>query len=186
MSILYETNDSFIINNNEKDENNKSLNSNNSIELSIFLILDEIIKKNKKLPNYKKIIISQKKQIFSLNKTPKINLLQYLYRVIKYIGIERSTLISALIYLNRFINTTTIYLTEFNIHQILIISIIISYKMNEDIIYTNDFLSEVAGISLNIFNELEIEYFKLINYNLFISEKEYTKYKIVLDNYCYK
>ena len=47
MSIVYETNDSFIIDNSEKDENNKSLYSNNSIELSIFLILDEIIKKIK-------------------------------------------------------------------------------------------------------------------------------------------
>ena len=186
MSILYKTNDSFIIKNNEEDENNKSLSSNNSIELSIFLILDDIIKKNKKLPNYKKIIISQKKQIFSLNKKPKINLLQYLYRVIKYIDIERSTLISAIIYLNRFINLNTIYLTEFNIHQILVISIIISFKMNEDIIYNNDFLCEVAGISLTMFNELEIEYFKLINYKLFISEKEYTKYKNLFENYCYK
>ena len=47
MSILYESNDSFTTNNSDEDENNQSLYSNNSIELSIFLILNEIIKKNK-------------------------------------------------------------------------------------------------------------------------------------------
>ena len=58
--------------------------------------------------------------------------------------------------------------------------------MNEDIIYTNNFLCEVAGINLKIFNQLQIEFFKLINYNLCISEKEFTKYKKLLENYCYK
>jgi hypothetical protein len=186
MSILYESNDSFTTNNSDEDENNQSLYSNNSIELSIFLILNEIIKKNKNSSQYKKIVIIQKKQIFSLNKIPKINLLQYLHRIVQYCEIERSTLISALIYLDRFIQNTNIYLTEFNIHQILMISIIISYKMNEDIIYTNNFLCEVAGINLKIFNQLQIEFFKLINYNLCISEKEFTKYKKLLENYCYK
>jgi hypothetical protein len=186
MSLInYERNNSITTQNSDKDVLNKSLGSDNSIELSIHLLLKEILKKNKSLPTYKIIVSKQRKQIFSLNKIPKISILEYLYRIINYIEIERTTLISALIYMNRVLSLDSFFLTEFNVHQILLMSIITSYKMNEDNVYGNDFMSEVAGISLKNFNKLEIEFLDLISYKLMIYEDEFLNYKELLENYCY-
>ena len=186
MSLInYERNNSLTTQNSDKDVLNKSLGLDNSIELSIHLLLKEILKKNKSLPTYKIIVSKQRNQIFSLSKIPKINILQYLYRIINYIEIERTTLISALIYMNRVLSLDSFFLTEFNVHQILLMCIITSYKMNEDIIYGNDFMSEVAGISLKNFNKLEIEFLDLISYKLMIYEDEFLNYKELLENYCY-
>ena len=186
MSLInYERNNSLTTQNSDKDVLNKSLGLDNSIELSIHLLLKELLKKNKSLPNYKIIVSKQRKQIFSLSKIPKIGILEYLYRIINYIEIERTTLISALIYMNRVLSLDSFFLTEFNVHQILLMCIITSYKMNEDIIYGNDFMSEVAGISLKKFNKLEIEFLDLISYKLMIYEDEFLNYKELLENYCY-
>jgi hypothetical protein len=186
MSLInYERNNSLTTQNSDKDVLNKSLGLDNSIELSIHLLLKELLKKNKSLPNYKIIVSKQRNQIFSLSKIPKINILEYLYRIINYIEIERTTLISALIYMNRVLSLDSFFLTEFNVHQILLMCIITSYKMNEDIIYGNDFMSEVAGISLKKFNKLEIEFLDLISYKLIIYEDEFLNYKELLENYCY-
>ena len=186
MSLInYERNNSSTTQNSDKDVLNKSLGLDNSIELSIHLLLKELLKKNKSLPNYKIIVSKQRNQIFSLSKIPKINILEYLYRIINYIEIERTTLISALIYMNRVLSLDSFFLTEFNVHQILLMCIITSYKMNEDIIYGNDFMSEVAGISLKKFNKLEIEFLDLISYKLIIYEDEFLNYKELLENYCY-
>ena len=186
MSLInYERNNSLTTQNSDKDVLNKSLGLDNSIELSIHLLLKEILKKNKSLPTYKIIVSKQRKQIFSLSKIPKIGILEYLYRIINYIEIERTTLISALIYMNRVLSLDSFFLTEFNVHQILLMCIITSYKMNEDNVYGNDFMSEVAGISLKKFNKLEIEFLDLISYKLMIYEDEFLNYKELLENYCY-
>ena len=186
MSLInYERNNSLTTQNSDKDVLNKSLGLDNSIELSIHLLLKELLKKNKSLPNYKIIVSKQRKQIFSLSKIPKIGILEYLYRIINYIEIERTTLISALIYMNRVLSLDSFFLTEFNVHQILLMCIITSYKMNGDNVYGNDFMSEVAGISLKNFNKLEIEFLDLISYKLMIYEDEFLNYKELLENYCY-
>lgn len=187
MSILFdEENDSFTENSDDNKDNNSSLNKDNSIELSIYLIINELIKRTKNLSNYKKILSKQNRDIFTLKKIPKINLLQYLDRVTKYLQIERSTLIIGLIYFDRIILNNCIYVTEYNVHQLILISLIISYKNNEDITFENDYLSEIGGIKLKFFTQLEIKYLELIDYNLFVSIDEFLKYKNLLKNYCFK
>ena len=157
----------------------------NNIELSISLLLTEIIEKNKKNPYYKKYIKRQNK-LFLSKKIPKITILEYLYRITKYMNIEKSTLISSLIYLDRLINENYFFLTYFNIHKILIICIILSIKYNEDDIFGNDYYSEISGIPLKEFNKLEFEVFKYLKFNFYIKSEDYKKYEEYLDNYCYK
>ena len=89
----------------------------NNIELSISLLLTKIIEKNKTNPNYKKLIKRQNK-LFLSKKIPKISILEYLYRITKYTYIEKSTLISSLIYIDRLINENVLFLTYYNVHKI--------------------------------------------------------------------
>ena len=163
-----------------------SLTSDNSIELSISLIIEEIIKRNKQHPLYKKFLKKQNKSIFNTNKIPRISILEYLHRINQFSEIERSTLICTLIYLDRITKTNSIMLTEYNVHRLLSMSIIVSIKYNEDVIYDNMDFSKIAGISLKEFNKIETEFLLILNFKLYIKEIEFQQYKKYLDNYCYK
>jgi hypothetical protein len=156
-----------------------------SISLSISAILEELLKQNKQLSSYKKKIYEQSKMVFSCHKKPKISILEYINRIIKYTYLEKSSLIVSLIYLDR-ICQNDILLTDYNIHRLLLISIIISIKINEDKIFGNNYYAEVGGISIKEFNSIESDFVNFINYYLFVTEEEYFKYKMYLENYFLK
>ena len=153
------------------------------ISLSIATILEELLIQNSKLSYYKKKIYEQSKMVFSSHKKPKISILDYINRIIKYTYVEKSSLIVSLIYLDR-ICQNDILLTDYNIHRLLFISIIISIKMNEDRVYANDYYAQVAGVPLKELNNIESEFLVLNNFNFFVSEEEYLKYKIYLEKGC--
>ena len=163
-----------------------SLTSDNSIELSISLILEEIIQRNKEHPSYKKLLKKQSKSIFNMNKIPKITVLEYLHRINQFTELERSTLICTLIYLDRITKSNLIILTEYNVYRLLLMSIIVSIKYNEDVNFLNDYYCKIAGLNLKEFNKIEAEYVYCINFNFFIKDNEFQTYKKYLENYCYK
>ena len=148
-------------------------------------VINALLNKNRKLKMYKQKIKDQSKMIFSSKKIPKISISEYIQRIIEYTEIENSSLIMSLIYLDR-ICKKDIMITEHNIHLFLLMSLIISIKINEDLIYDNNYYSKVAGISIKEFNQLESEFLKLINFKLYISEEEFLKYKFYLEHFTYK
>ena len=118
---------------------------------------------------------------FQHDNVPKISLFDYLYRIQKYTGIENSTLILALIYIDRICSKKKIILTKYNIHRLLFTSIIIAIKYNEDINYNNLFYSKVAGISVKELIKLEGDFLKIINFELFVQDDLYQKYNDYLN-----
>jgi hypothetical protein len=64
------------------------------------------------------------------------------------------------------------------------VSSVIALKYNEDDIYSNKYYASVGGISMKELYALEVEFLKLINYSLFISDDLYEKYKGYLKKYC--
>ena len=152
------------------------------ISLSISTILEELLIQNSKLSYYKKKIYEQSKMVFSSHKKPKISILDYINRIIKYTYVEKSSLIVSLIYLDR-ICQNDILITDYNIHRLLLISIIMSIKINEDQIFNNNYYAEVGGVSIKEFNSIESDFVNYINYYLFVTEEEFFKYKRFLENY---
>ena len=152
------------------------------ISLSISAILEELLIQNSKLSYYKKKIYEQSKMVFSSHKKPKISILDYINRITKYTYVEKSSLIVSLIYLDR-ICQNDILITDYNIHRLLLISIIMSIKINEDQIFNNNYYAEVGGVSIKEFNSIESDFVNYINYYLFVTEEEFFKYKRFLENY---
>jgi len=140
-------------------------------------ILKEIISQNKKKLNYKKIIKLQKESNFSANESPQISILDYLYRIKKYSNLENNTLICSLIYIDKLCTLNETVLTDLNIHRILFTAILLSIKYNEDLIYRMEFYAKIAGVSLKELQKLESEFLEKINFELFISEEDFEKYK---------
>ena len=151
-------------------------NYNEKLIISISLILENIIQQNKKMKNYKKIFKSQKKFSFFDDEKPDISIKDYLNRINCYCKPEESTFIISLIIIDRLCCESKIILNDFNIHRILFSSVLISIKFNEDKSFDHKYYSSVAGISMLELKVLEMDFLKLINYNVFISKEIFEKY----------
>ena len=105
---------------------------NKSLIKSISQTLESILENNKQLPNFKEILKSQAKMVFSANLIPNISIEDYLIRIQMYSNIEKSTLIISLILIDRLCQLSNLTLTYHNIHRIIFSAILISIKYNED------------------------------------------------------
>ena len=155
---------------------NHELNSNISISLL------NLITSNKLKKNYKEILKKQKSMLFSLKQLPKISVGDFIYRIVYYAKIEDATLISGLIYLDRFCKKKKIILTEYNIHRLLFISILVAIKFLEDKYFTNIFYSKICGIKTEILNKMEYEFVCGLNFEMYIEKDFFYKYQDLLLN----
>ena len=149
---------------------------NNHPELIFAKILLHILSENKKSKDYFKKINSNQDGHFTFKMKPGISLLDYLRRILKYLKIEYSTLIIAMIYIDR-ICKEKVFLNEYNIHRIMLISIYMAYTYNEDYIYDNKYLALVSGLNRNEMVLLEEDFLDLIEFKLFVSDEIFEQYK---------
>jgi hypothetical protein len=140
-------------------------------------IIAEIIQENKKKGEDKA------NSLFFCKAKPAINITEYLMRIVKYAKIEESTLIVALIYIDRLCDLNNFNLTESNIHRVVLLCIICAAKFNEDEIYSNAFYAKIGGISKEELHLLEIEFLKMVKYSLFIKNDLFLQYKAYLKQY---
>ena len=117
---------------------------------------------------------------FNSKDVPKISIKDYLIRIQRYSKCTNECLISSYIHLNYLINKKDLILTYYNIHRLLLISIMVCTKFYEDEFYDNKMWSSIGGISLNELNTLEIIYCQLIEYNLYISSLDFKNYENLL------
>jgi hypothetical protein len=176
-----EYNSSSNISSNYQSPKNTST-KNNTISSSInpYIIytktLLHILSENKKSNDYYKKIESNYDGHFTYKVKPPITLFDYLKRIIKYLKIEFSTLIISMIYIDR-ICKERVFINEYNIHRVMLISIYIAYTFNEDCIHDNNYLALVSGISKKEMVLLENEFLELIDFKLFVSDDTFNEYK---------
>lgn len=144
--------------------------------------LNSIMEDNKNSPNFKEILKNSKKSVFCKNcKAPKISLFDYLVRIQSYSFLEKNSLITSLIYIDKLCEIGNIYLTQYNIHRIVFAAILVAIKYNEDCTYSNDYYAKVAGINAKELYVLESEFLKLIDFKLFVDEKIFNNYAKYLE-----
>lgn len=147
-----------------------------SSEKKYSLVLEKIICQNKRFPDYCQKVKNNKDGHFTCTVVPGISIFDYLKRIIKYTKIENSTLVLSMIYIIR-ICKKQIFVNEFNIHRIMLISIYLAYKYNEDCVFKNKYLALVSGVSLQEMTLLENEFLQIINYELFVDDKTFLQYQ---------
>ena len=179
-----ETNEQTRINEKEGEEEDESKDFQNlDLIKAISQTLETILEGNQYRPKYKDIILKQSHMIFSAKKAPNISIEDYLIRIQKYTNLERNTLITSLIFIDRLCKISNLTLTYYNIHRILFTSVLISIKYNEDNFFDNKYYSEIAGVKAKELNLLEYNFTKMINFRFFVSDEIFEKYKQHLDNY---
>ena len=162
--------------NSSKNKLSKVNIANNHPDLIFAKILLHILSENKKSKDYLKKINSNQDGHFTFKMKPGISLLDYLRRILKYLKIEYSTLIIAMIYIDR-ICKEKVFLNEYNIHRIMLISIYMAYTYNEDCTYDNKYLALVSGLSKTEMVALEEDFLDLIDFKLFVTEEIFEQYK---------
>ena len=150
-----------------------------TVQSSICKVLRTLILKNE---------LNKKKKmgegaLFSVQNIPQISIEEYLKRICFYGEIEKGTLISSIIYIDRFLSSVPFCLSLSNVHQILFISIIVSIKFHEDNHYKLDFYSKVSGITMKKIAKLEYFFLKSIGFNLYINENSYSRYESLLQSF---
>ena len=138
--------------------------------LSISQLLEETIIKNKK-KKFKPL-----KDCFYSHMTPTIKLNDYLLRIVKYTKIKISTLILSIASITSFLKKTKNYLCINNIHKLIIVSCLLNAKFHEDLTFSSNFYGKVGGISYKELNYLEYEFYKKIDYSLYVNEEIYNNY----------
>jgi len=68
--------------------------------------------------------------------------------------------------------------------RLLLTSVLVAIKYNEDDYYSNTYYAKIGGINLEEINKLEIAFLDMINWNLFIEHNFFNKYKSFLLKYC--
>jgi len=135
-------------------------------------LLTDICEESKKEPNlfYKPLKLFYSKNI------PLISIKDYLEHIYKYTKINTSTIILILIYIDRICNIHKCKLCYYNIHKLILGSMIIAIKYNEDEYYSQKFYAKIGGVTLAEICNLEYNFLSLINYNLFVNDNLFSKY----------
>ena len=139
-------------------------------------ILLHILFQNKKSKDYYKKLTLNQDGHFTFKMLPSLSLFDYLQRILKYVKIELSTLIIAMIYIDR-ICREKVFLNEYNIHRVMLISIYMAYIYNEDKVFDNKYLALVSGLSKSDMMTLQEDFLDLIEFNLFVSDDVFEQYK---------
>lgn len=166
-----------------KKEEKKPKEINYDLIKSISSTLKMVLDENKKLEEYKDIIKTQSKTVFSANTVPNISIYDYLIRIQTYANMEKSTLILGLIFIDRLCDKDGLVLTYFNIHRILFAAILVAIKCNEDSFFDNKYYSYIAGVKIDELNIIEYTFCDKIDFCLFVLEEDYIKYKQYLETF---
>ena len=147
---------------------------NEKLIKKISIILEKVIYLNSNK-------FQKKKSIFNCNFIPNLSLYNYIYRIQKYSEVEDNTLILALIYIDR-ICCNNFIINYYNIHKILLVSVVFAIKYNEDNYYTNSYYSKIGGIKINEFNALEKEFAQIIDFQFYVKKSLFDKYYKYINN----
>lgn len=74
-------------------------------------------------------------------------------------------------FIGKFKTNSNIYIY---IIRVILTGLIIALKYNEDIIYKQDYISSVGGVSKKELGTLEYSFLELIDYNLFVKSSDYS------------
>lgn len=157
----------------QKGKNEKS-NKFQELELikSISCLIEGIIQRNitkKKFP---------KKSIFFIEEEdiPNISIYTFIFYIYSYLNLELSTIILTIITINRFLEQTKDQLSKNNFYKLFISSCLLNSKQNEDYFLDYELYAKAGKIDKNELIFLENEFFKMIDYKLFVKDEVYRRY----------
>ena len=97
-------------------------------------------------------------------------------RLYRYSKCSVECLVLALIYIDRFIQSSGIQVNSLTVHRILLTSVVLAAKTYDDNFYTNTHYARVGGVPVEELNSLELKFLCGISCSLYGSCEEYQRY----------
>ena len=113
---------------------------------------------------------------FMTSNIPLMPIKNYLMRLSQFTKINESTIIIILIYIDRICNINKFTLTYRNIYKIILSSMVVAIKYNEDNFYSSEIYAKIGGLSIKELNYLEFHFLVLIKFSLYVEKDLYDKY----------
>ena len=126
--------------------------------------------------NKQKIENAIKKKIQIPKNISKNSLRNFIIKLAKHVKIHDSTMIITLIYIDRMCNNNNITITYNNIFQLVLTSLLIAIKYNEEKNFSFKYFASLGGITASELKILEKKFLYLINYNLYVDQRSFEKY----------
>ncbi|KAE8677455.1 Cyclin-U4-3 [Hibiscus syriacus] len=150
-------------------------NPNTMPNLLTFLssLLEEVAESNDASSGFK----AQQISVFQGLTRPSISIQSYLDRIYKYANCSPSCFIVAYVYLDRFAQRQpSLPINSFNVHRLLITSVMVAAKFMDDLYYNNAYYAKVGGISTIEMNFLEVGFLFGLGFNLNVTPNTFHAY----------
>ena len=135
-------------------------------------LLNNICEENK----VKSDSINKNIKPFMTESIPSLSIKDYLIRLSQFTKINESTIILILIYIDRIGKINKFVLTYRNIYKLILASMVIAIKYNEDNFYSSEVYAKLGGLSVPELNYLEFQFLIQIKFSLFIEKDLFDKY----------
>ncbi|KAF5188323.1 Cyclin-u4-1 [Thalictrum thalictroides] len=127
--------------------------------------------------NYQLLQQPQKISVFHGLTRPTISIQNYLERIFKYANCSPSCFVVAYVYLDRFAQKQpSLPINSFNVHRLLITSVMVAAKFMDDMYYNNAYYAKVGGISITEMNYLEVDFLFGLSFHLNVTPNTFHTY----------
>ncbi|XP_008460076.2 cyclin-U4-1-like [Cucumis melo] len=146
-------------------------------------VLQRVAESNDDLDDNDLATETQKNSAFHGLTRPSISLQSYLERIFKYANCSNSCFIVAYVYLDRFAQKQPLLpINSYNVHRLLITSVLVAAKFMDDLCYNNAFYARVGGISTREINFLEVDFLFGLGFELNVTPTTFHTYSSCLQN----
>ncbi|CAL9236947.1 unnamed protein product [Arabidopsis halleri] len=120
---------------------------------------------------------SERVSVFHGLSRPTITIESYLERIFKYANCSPSCFVVAYVYLDRFTHRQpSLPINSFNVHRLLITSVMVAAKFLDDLYYNNAYYAKVGGISTKEMNFLELDFLFGLGFELNVTPNTFNAY----------
>jgi hypothetical protein len=115
---------------------------------------------------------------FHAIRAPQLSVADYLSRMAMYFQCSNECFVLALIYIDRIVKLHPEFtISLFNIHRLLVTSVMLGAKFFDDLYYSNAYYAKVGGVRTSELNALEAQFLRLIEWKLHVLPQEYDQYR---------
>ncbi|XP_050225205.1 cyclin-U4-1-like [Mercurialis annua] len=143
----------------------------------VITFLSSLLQRVSELNDINDEIYPQRISVFHGLTRPNISVQSYLERIFKYANCSPSCFVVAYVYLDRFAQRQpSVLINSFNVHRLLITSVLVSAKFMDDIYYNNAYYAKVGGISTAEMNLLELDFLFGLGFQLNVTPNTFHTY----------
>eukprot|EP01118_Nematostelium_gracile_P017784 TRINITY_DN7709_c0_g1_i1.p1 TRINITY_DN7709_c0_g1~~TRINITY_DN7709_c0_g1_i1.p1 ORF type:complete len:269 (-),score=38.24 TRINITY_DN7709_c0_g1_i1:111-917(-) len=103
---------------------------------------------------------------FNATSPPEVSIGDYLARIIRYTPCSAECFLVSLILIDRIVLKHGFRVNSYNVHRLLLTTIMLSAKLVDDTLVNNKYYSHVGGISIKELNSLECKLLSFLDYDL--------------------